>query len=105
MTTFQKSSSTSDDSAYRIAKMLFGLDRGEFDIALNNFNERYFQPIAHIAKILSETLSLFLLLRGNGMHSLRRLRRLPRYRLMKRSSSRRQDTAGKVHGTSDLSLG
>ena len=29
MATFQKSSSMSDDSAYRLAKMLFGLDRGE----------------------------------------------------------------------------
>jgi hypothetical protein len=58
MTTFQKSSSTSDDSAYRLAKMLFGLDRGEFDIALSNLDERYFQPIAQVAKILSETLSL-----------------------------------------------
>ncbi len=27
MATFQKSSSMSDDSAYRLAKMLFGLDR------------------------------------------------------------------------------
>jgi len=60
MTTFQKSSLTSDDSAYRLAKMLFGLDHADFDIALNNLNERCFQPIAQIAKILSERLSLFL---------------------------------------------
>jgi hypothetical protein len=51
-------SSMSDDSAYRIAKMLFGLDRGELDVALDNLNERYFQPIAQVAKILSERLSL-----------------------------------------------
>jgi len=60
MTTFQKCSSTSDDSAYRIAKMLFGLDRGEFDIVLNKLNERYFEPIAQFAKRLSETRSFLL---------------------------------------------
>jgi hypothetical protein len=58
MATFQKSSSMSDDSAYRVAKMLFGLDRGEFDIVLNKLNERYFEPIAQFTKRLSETLSL-----------------------------------------------
>jgi hypothetical protein len=35
-----------------------GLDGGELDVALDNLNERYFQPIAQVAKILSETLSL-----------------------------------------------
>ncbi len=50
MATFQKSSSMSDDSAYRLAKMLFGLDRGEFDIVLNKPNERYFEPIAQFGK-------------------------------------------------------
>src|SRR3984893_11358733 len=57
---FLESFSMSDDSAYRIAKTLFGLDHGEFDIALDNLNERYLRPIAQIAKILSERLSLFL---------------------------------------------
>jgi hypothetical protein len=60
MATFQKSSSMSDDSAYRLAKMLFGLDRGEFDIVLNKLNERYFEPIAQFAKRLSETRSFLL---------------------------------------------
>jgi hypothetical protein len=60
MATFQKSSSMSDDSAYRLAKMLFGLDRGEFDIVLNKLNERYFEPIARFAKRLSETRSFLL---------------------------------------------
>ena len=43
----------SDDSAYRLAKMLFGLDRGELDVALDNLNERYFQPIAQVAIVRS----------------------------------------------------
>ena len=60
MATFQKSSSMSDDLAYRLAKMLFGLDRGEFDIVLNKLNERYFEPIARFAKRLSETRSFLL---------------------------------------------
>jgi len=47
----------SDDSVYRLAKMLFGLDRGEFDIVLNDLNERYFEPIVQFAKKLSEALS------------------------------------------------
>ena len=59
MSTFQKTGfSMSNDSAYRLAKMLFGLDRGELDVALDNLNERYFQPIAQFGKRLSETLSL-----------------------------------------------
>ena len=65
MTTFQKSSLTSDNSAYCLAKMLFGLDHADFDIALNNLNERCFQPIAQIAKIRypggTEKLSIFVI--------------------------------------------
>jgi hypothetical protein len=57
MAAFRKGSSMSDDSAYRLAKMLFGLDRGELDVTLGNLNERYFQPIAQVEKLLSETLS------------------------------------------------
>ncbi|MGH6847858.1 MAG: hypothetical protein ACREC0_10585 [Methylocella sp.] len=53
MATFQKNVSMSDDSADRLAKMLFGVDRGEFDIALSNLNECYFQRIAQLAKTLS----------------------------------------------------
>jgi hypothetical protein len=49
MATFQTSSSMSDDSAYRLATMLFGLDRGKFDIVLDN--------LAQFAKRLSEKLS------------------------------------------------
>ena len=60
MATFQKNVSMSDDSAYRLAKMLFGLDRGEFDIPLNNLNECYFQPLAQFAKSLSAMLSSLL---------------------------------------------
>jgi hypothetical protein len=60
MASFQISFSMSDDSAYQIAKTFFDLDPGKFDIVLNNLNERYFRPIARIAKILSETLSPFL---------------------------------------------
>ena len=42
----------SDNSAYGLAKMLVGLDRGELDVALDDLNECYFQPIAqtHAAK-------------------------------------------------------
>jgi hypothetical protein len=70
MATFQKNVSMSDDSAYRLAKMLFGLDRGEFDIALNTFNERYFQPIAQFAKALSAMLSPLLEAIARGSISL-----------------------------------
>jgi hypothetical protein len=49
----------SDDSTYRLAKMLFGLDRAEFEIVLNKLNERYFE-IAQFAKRRSETLPFFL---------------------------------------------
>ena len=57
MATFQNGFSTSDDAAYRLAKALFGLDRGEFDIALNNLSECLFQAITQFLKRLSETLS------------------------------------------------
>jgi len=57
MPTFQKTGfSMSDDSAYRLAKMLFGVDRGKLDVALDN-NERYFQPIAQAAKILAQEIA------------------------------------------------
>jgi hypothetical protein len=56
MATFQKSPSRSDESAYP-AKMLSGLDRGEFDIVLNYLIERYFEPIVQFANKLSEALS------------------------------------------------
>jgi hypothetical protein len=35
--------------------MLFDLDRGEFDVALDNVNERYFQPIALLAQKIAST--------------------------------------------------
>jgi hypothetical protein len=58
MPIFQKTGfSMSDDSAYRLAKMLFGLDCGELDVALDNLNERYFQPIAQVAKILAQKIA------------------------------------------------
>jgi hypothetical protein len=37
--------------------MLSGLDRGEFDIVLNDLIERYFEPIVQFANKLSEALS------------------------------------------------
>jgi hypothetical protein len=84
MATFQKSSSMSDDSAYRLAKMLFGLDRGEFDIVLNKLNERYFEPIARFASdCLKRGPFCSKQLRGNFMRSCRKSRRLPQYQVMK----------------------
>jgi hypothetical protein len=59
MANFQKNVSMSDDSACRLAKVPFGLDRGEFDIALKNI-ECFFQPITQFLTRLSETLSLML---------------------------------------------
>ncbi|HEY8031345.1 MAG TPA: hypothetical protein VIF02_02915 [Methylocella sp.] len=56
MATFQKSSSRSDESAYT-AKMLSGLDRGEFRIVLKDLIERNFDPIVQFANKLSEALS------------------------------------------------
>ncbi len=56
MATFQKSSSRSDESAYP-AKMLSGLDRGEFRIVLKDLIERNFDPIVQFANKLSEALS------------------------------------------------
>jgi hypothetical protein len=56
MAMFQKSSSGSDESAYP-AKMLSGLDRGEFDIVLNDLIQRYIEPIVQFANKLSEALS------------------------------------------------
>jgi hypothetical protein len=40
--------------------MVFGLDRGELDVVLDDLNQRYFQPLAQIAKSLSAMLSSFL---------------------------------------------
>jgi hypothetical protein len=60
MAAFRTGSSMSGDSAYCLAKMVFGLDPGELDVTLGNLNERYFQPIAQVEKLLSETLSKLL---------------------------------------------
>ena len=40
--------------------MVLGLDRGELDVVLDDLNQRYFQPLAQIAKSLSAMLSSFL---------------------------------------------
>ena len=87
MPTFQKTGfSMSVDSAYRLAKILFGLDRGELDVALDNLNERYFQPIAQVAKILSETLSLLFEATARESNALaQKIASDPRYRVMKSS--------------------
>jgi hypothetical protein len=87
MPTFQKTGfSMSDDSAFRLAKMLFGLDCGELDVALDDLNERYFEPIAQIAKKLSETLSLLFEAIARESNALaQKIASAPRYRVMKSS--------------------
>jgi hypothetical protein len=47
----------STDSAYRFAKALFGLDRGELDVVLDDLNQRYFQPIVQAAGKLIEEIA------------------------------------------------
>ena len=99
----------SEDSAYRLAKMLFGLDRGELDVAFNNLNECFFQPIAQLAKALSAMLSPLLEAFARGSISLvQRIEaapEIPSYEKLLIEKGRIWPAHGKAYGASNLSLG